>query len=116
MLFIVILFILGAIFFVAYIAPKMTAAIANEIGIDSKKWIFYYIIFNVFAIIYLYTELKQHHHAEKRTLLIFIFIYLGIFAGAYLQQLEGEIMKKRSKIRIIILSVALAACSLLLIL
>jgi hypothetical protein len=84
MLFIVILYILGTIFFVAYIAPKITAAIAEEIGIESRKWIFYYFFFNVFAIIYLYTELKPHHPAEKKTLLAFIFIFLLIFSGAFL--------------------------------
>lgn len=83
-MFLVVLFIIGAIFFVVYLVPKVTAAIANEIGIDSRKWIFYYFVFNVFAIIYLYTELKPHHPGEKKTLLVFIFIFLLIFSGAYL--------------------------------
>jgi hypothetical protein len=83
-MFIVVLFLIGVIFFVVYLVPKGTAAIANEIGIDPRKWIFYYFVFNVFAIIYLYTELKPHHPAEKKTLLVFIFIYFLIFTGAYL--------------------------------
>ncbi len=81
---IIILFVLAAIIYCLFVAPKITATIASEKGLDYGKWFWNSIIFNILAIIYLLTLLDAKHHNEKRSLLILIFIYMGIFAGAYL--------------------------------
>ena len=82
--FVVVLFVLGSAIFCFFIAPKIAANIAVEKGLDSGKWFIYGIVFNIFAFVYLYSLLGSGQHAEKRTLLVVVLIYLGIFSGAYL--------------------------------
>lgn len=82
--FVVVLFVLGSAIFCLFIAPKIAANIAAEKGLDYGKWFFNSIVFNIFAFVYLFTLLGPRQHAEKRTLLVLILIYLSIFSGAYL--------------------------------
>lgn len=79
----VIIFVIGAVIYAIFIAPKIAATIAAKKNLNYGKWFFNSIIFNVLAFIYLYTLLDSEEYAEKRTLLILIFIYMGIFTGAY---------------------------------
>jgi len=80
----VIVFVVGSVIFGLIIAPKIAARIASDRGLDSKKWFFYSIVFNLFAFFWLFTLLKSEQHAEKRALFTLILVYIGIFAGVYL--------------------------------
>ena len=80
----VIVFVIGSVIFGLMIAPSIAARIASARGLDYKKWFFYCIVFNVFALVWLCTSSKFEQTAEKRALVMLIVAYIGIFAGAYL--------------------------------
>ena len=82
--FVVIVFVLSSIFYGLLIAPKITAAIARTKSLDPNKWFLSTIIFNIFAIVYLWTLLDAEQLSEKRALLMLGVIYIGIFVGAFL--------------------------------
>lgn len=79
----VIAFILAAILYDFIVVPKMTTDIAVRSGFEQKKWIFYCIVLNVFALAYLYLSLASEQNREKAKLLILILGYFAIFFGAY---------------------------------
>jgi hypothetical protein len=77
-------FVLASIIYGIFVAPKITSAIARTKSLDKNKWFLSTIIFNIFAIVYLWTLLDTEQSNEKRALLMLVVIYIGIFVGAFL--------------------------------
>lgn len=76
-------FLIVAIVFALFIVPKVTADIARDAGVNESKWYFYSTVFNIAALIWLYTSLGPRMYRRKIFLMALIIIYLVIFYGAY---------------------------------
>jgi len=76
-------FLIAAIVFALFIVPKVTADIARDAGVNEAKWYFYSTVFNVAALMWLYTSLGPKTYRRKIFLATLIAIYVIIFYGAY---------------------------------
>lgn len=79
----VIVFILFTVVFVIFVVPRATVEIATDVGISQKRWAYYCVVWNVFALLYLYYRLGSGRNREKARLLVLILVYLAIFFGAF---------------------------------
>ena len=76
-------FLIVAILFALFIVPKVTADIAEDAGMNEAKWYFYSTVFNLFALVWLYSSLGPKMYRRKILIATLIVIYLIIFYGVY---------------------------------